>query len=200
MRLILQSETYQRSSETLYQNEKDSRYYSHFYPRRLKAEILLDSVAQVTSVPTTFSIDRRNANRGTKESYPMGFRALQLPDSNIASYFLKSFGRADRIATCECERTNEPSMAQALHIANGDTLNDKLSTKGNRIDQLLDSKQPDEQVIAEAYLLALARQPSPAEKAKAAELLAGAPAEDRRATLEDLFWSLMSSKEFLFQH
>jgi len=61
----------------------------------------------------------------------MGFRALQLPDSNIASYFLKSFGRADRVATCECERTNEPSMAQALHLANGETLNQKLAQKDN---------------------------------------------------------------------
>jgi len=200
MRVILQSETYQRSSETVYQNEKDTRYYSHFYPRRLKAEILLDSVAQVTAVPTTFAIDRRNANKGTKDIYPMGFRALQLPDSNIASYFLKSFGRADRIATCECERTNEPSMAQALHIANGDTMNVKLAAKGNRVDQLLDSKQPNEKVVEDAYLLALARQPTVAERSKATELLTSAPTEDRRATLEDIFWSLMSSKEFLFQH
>jgi hypothetical protein len=200
MRVILQSETYQRSSETIYQNEKDTRYYSHFYPRRLKAEILLDSVAQVTAVPTTFNIDRRNANKGTKDTYPMGFRALQLPDSNIASYFLKSFGRADRIATCECERTNEPSMAQALHIANGDTLNDKLAAKDNRVDQLLNSQQPNEKLVQDAYLIALARQPTDAEKTKAAELLATAPPADRRATLEDLFWSLMSSKEFLFNH
>lgn len=200
MRVILQSETYQRSSETIYQNEKDTRYYSHFYPRRLKAEILLDSVAQVTAVPTTFNIDRRNANKGTNTSYPMGFRALQLPDSNIASYFLKSFGRADRIATCECERTNEPSMAQALHISNGDTLNDKLATKDNRVDQLLNSNQPDEKLVEDAYLIALARSPSPAEKTKATELLATAPAADRRTTLEDLFWALMSSKEFLFNH
>ncbi|MCW0219267.1 MAG: DUF1553 domain-containing protein [Prosthecobacter sp.] len=200
MRVILQSETYQRSSETIYQNEKDSRYYSHFYPRRLKAEILLDSVAQVTAVPTTFNIDRRNANKGTKDTYPMGFRALQLPDSNIASYFLKSFGRADRISTCECERTNEPSMAQALHIANGDTLNEKLSTQGNRVDQLLNSKEPNEKIVEDAYLIALARKPTAAEKTKVTELLATASPTDRRTTLEDIFWSLMSSKEFLFQH
>jgi hypothetical protein len=200
MRVILQSETYQRSSETIYQNEKDTRYYSHFYPRRLKAEILLDSVAQVTAVPTTFNIDRRNANRGTKTSYPMGFRALQLPDSNIASYFLKSFGRADRIATCECERTNEPSMAQALHIANGDTMNDKLAAKGNRVDQLLNSNQPNEKLVDEAYLIALARAPTSAEKTKATEVLSTATEADRRTTLEDLFWALMSSKEFLFNH
>jgi hypothetical protein len=200
MRTILQSETYQRSSVTVPENINDLRYGSHYVPRRLKAEVLLDTISQATAAPTTFKIDRRNANRGIADSYPMGFRALQLPDSNIASYFLKSFGRADRVATCECERTNEPSMAQALHIANGDTMNAKLAEKNNRLDALLASKQPDEKIIEEAYLLTLTRPPSAKEKQKATELLATAKPEERRVTLEDLFWSLMSSKEFLFNH
>ncbi|MBL9183784.1 MAG: DUF1553 domain-containing protein [Verrucomicrobiaceae bacterium] len=200
MRTILQSETYQRSSITLPENISDLRYGSHYVPRRLKAEVLLDTVSQVTAAPTTFKIDRRNANRGTADAYPMGFRALQLPDSNIASYFLKSFGRADRVATCECERTNEPSMAQALHIANGETLNQKLAQKDNRLDALLTSKQPDAKIIEEAYLLTLTRAPTDRELEKATALLTTAKPEDRRVTLEDLFWSLMSSKEFLFNH
>ncbi len=200
MRTILQSETYQRSSVTLPENITDLRYGSHYVPRRLKAEVLLDTVSQVTAAPTTFKVDRRNANKGTSDSYPMGFRALQLPDSNIASYFLKSFGRADRVATCECERTNEPSMAQALHIANGETLNLKLSQKNNRLDALLAGKQPDAKIIEEAYLLTLTREPTEREKAKATQLLATAKPEDRRTTLEDIFWSLMGSKEFLFNH
>ncbi|MBK8092114.1 MAG: DUF1553 domain-containing protein [Verrucomicrobiaceae bacterium] len=200
MRTILQSETYQRSSITQPENITDLRYGSHYVPRRLKAEVLLDTVSQVTAAPTTFKIDRRNANRGTADAYPMGFRALQLPDSNIASYFLKSFGRADRVATCECERTNEPSMAQALHIANGETLNTKLAQKDNRLDALLTSKQPDAKIIEEAYLLTLTRAPTDRELEKATALLTSAKPEDRRTTLEDLFWGLMSSKEFLFNH
>jgi hypothetical protein len=200
MRTILQSETYQRSSVALAENASDLRQGSHYVARRLKAEVLLDAVSQVTAVPTTFRMDKRNANRGTGDSYPMGFRALQLPDSNIASYFLKSFGRADRVATCECERTNEPSMAQALHIANGDTLNQKLEQKDNRIASLLAAKLPDEKIVEEAYLLTLTRLPTEKEMAKATELLKSAAADDRRATLEDIFWSLMGSKEFLFHH
>jgi hypothetical protein len=200
MRAILQSETYQRSSLTRPENAGDTRYGSHYVPRRLKAEVLLDTVSQVTAAPTTFKIDRRNANRGTADAYPMGFRALQLPDSNIASYFLKSFGRADRVATCECERTNEPSMAQALHLANGETLNQKLAQKDNRIDALLASRQPDAKLIEEAYLITLGRLPTERELVKATPLLADAKPADRRAALEDLFWGLMSSKEFLFQH
>ena len=200
MRTLMQSETYQRSSVTVPENIHDLRYGSHYVPRRLKAEVLLDTISEVTAAPTTFKIDKRNANRGTSESYPMGFRALQLPDSNIASYFLKSFGRADRVATCECERTNEPSMAQALHIANGDTLNQKLAQKDNRLDALLTSKQPDAKIIEEAYLLTLTRQPTERELTKATQLLTTAKPEDRRTTLEDIFWSLMGSKEFLFNH
>ncbi|MEZ5384910.1 MAG: DUF1553 domain-containing protein [Prosthecobacter sp.] len=200
MRAILQSETYQRSSVTVAENISDLRCGSHYVPRRLKAEILLDTISQVTAAPTTFKIDKRNSNKGTSESYPMGFRALQLPDSNIASYFLKSFGRADRVATCECERTNEPSMAQALNIANGETLNQKLAQKGNRLDALLSSKEPEAKIIEEAYLLTLTREPTERELTQATQLLATAKPEDRRTTLEDIFWSLMGSKEFLFNH
>ncbi|GDY20144.1 S-layer protein [Verrucomicrobiota bacterium] len=198
MRTILQSETYQRSSLALPENQADTRYLARFYPRRLKAEVLLDAFSAATAVPTTFRIDARNANRGLGRMYPEGFRALQLPDSNVASYFLKSFGRPERLATCECERTSEPSMAQALHLANGDTLNDKLAKKGNRLDQLLAKKMSDQELLEETYLLTLNRPPTPAEKAKLTQILA--TAADRRPALEDLFWSLLSSREFLFNH
>ncbi|MBI3882384.1 MAG: DUF1553 domain-containing protein [Verrucomicrobia bacterium] len=200
MRAILQSEAYQRSSVALPGNRDDSRYYARFYPRRLKAEVLLDALSQATAVPTDFRIDARNANKGLGRMYPAGFRALQLPDSNVASYFLKSFGRPERVNTCECERTSEPSMAQALHIANGETLNDKLAKKGNRIDTLLAKKLPDDQLVEETYLLIVNRLPTAAEKTKMAKTLAAAPESDRRAAVEDIFWSLLSSREFLFNH
>ena len=200
MRLILQSQTYQRSSEALPANAKDLRYGSHHVPRRLKAEVLLDAASQVTGVPTEFKLDRRNANRGTAERYPAGFRALQLPDSNIANYFLKSFGRADRIATCECERSNDPSMAQALHLSNGDTLQEKLTQKNNRVDALLKLGDQPAAMFSEAYLSALCREPSARESKKLLALWQDCPAAERRALLEDVLWGLMSSREFLFTH
>ncbi len=199
MRAILQSETYQRSSVPLAGNQDDTRFYARYYPRRLMAEVTLDAVSQVTGVPTAFRMDHRNANKGLGDFYPMGYRALQLPDSNTASYFLTSFGRPDRIKTCDCERTNEPSMAQALHLANGDTLNQKLEAKGNRLEKLVGLE--DEKVVDEAYLVALSREPSEREKGAMEKALGEAktPA-DRRIALEDIFWSLMSSREFLFNH
>ena len=200
MQTILQSATYQRSSVALPGNKDDKRFYSRYYPRRLKAEVLLDAVSQVTAVPTTFRVDKRNANRGLGDAYPMGYRALQLPDTNTASYFLNSFGRPDRKQTCECERTNEPSMAQALHLANGDTLNQKLSAKDSRVDQLLMSGKSNEQIIEEAYLLAVSRWPSAAESKAMVALLAGATEKEKRQALEDVFWSLMSARDFVFNH
>jgi hypothetical protein len=146
-------------------------------------------------------MDKRNANRGLGDSYPMGYRALQLPDSNTASYFLTSFGRPDRVQTCDCERTNEPSMAQALHIANGDTLNVKLAAKDNRLSKLLAANLPDAQLVDEAYFLTVSRPPTAQEKTGMLALLAGAKTpEDKRTALEDAFWSLMSAREFFFNH
>jgi hypothetical protein len=201
MRAILTSETYQRSSIARPENKDDGRFYARYYPKRLMAEVMLDAVSQVTAEPTNFRMDKRNANKGIGESYPMGYRALQLPDTHTVSYFLNSFGRPNRVQTCECERTNEPSMAQALHIANGDTLNQKLSAKDNRVDQLLASGKSDPALVDDIYMLALSRPPTDPERAGLCKALADAstPA-DKRPIVEDILWSVMSSREFLFNH
>ncbi|MDB6072722.1 MAG: hypothetical protein JWO89_362, partial [Verrucomicrobiaceae bacterium] len=200
MRVILQSQAYQRSSVPMAENQADRRFYSRYYPRRMMAEVMLDAVSQVAAAPTAFETNRRNANKKNGEAYPMGYRAVQLPDSNTTSYFLNTFGRPDRERTCECERTNEPSMAQALHIANGDTLNKKLSQPGNRLDVLLTSGKTDAQIVDEACLLALSRHPTEMEKPRMTTLLASAKPEEKRMVLEDLFWGLMSSRDFVFNH
>jgi hypothetical protein len=200
MRAILQSETYQRNSETLPGNVADARYYSRYYPRRLMAEALLDAYSQVTGVPTEFRRDLRNANRGIGDRYPVSLRALQLPDANVASYFLKTFGRADRLQTCDCERSEEPSMAQALHIANGDTLNPKLAAKDNNLAKLIADKKTNEEILDEAFLSTLSRPPTATERTRSLKLLADAGEADRRVALEDLYWGLLSNKEFLFNH
>jgi hypothetical protein len=194
MRLILQSATYQRSSQPLPDsaglagNAADRRFYSRYYPRRLMAEVMLDATSQVTAEPTMFP------------GYSPGTRAIQLPDSNIDSYFLKSFGRPDRTNTCECERSAMPSMAQVLNISNGDTINQKLQAKGNRIDQLLKADTPDEKIIEELYLSALSRYPTDTETGQLRAALSGAGADTKREVIEDLYWGVLSSKQFLFDH
>jgi hypothetical protein len=200
MRAILQSETYQRSSVALKENAPDKRFYSHYYPRRLSAEVLLDTYSQVTDVPTEFRVDLRNENRGLGDKFPVGFRATQLPDTRVFSYFLKTFGRPDREKTCECERASEPSVAQVLHVVNGDTLNQKLAEKNNRVNHWIKENMPAEKIVEDAYLVSLSRLPSKTEKTKMIATIESADPKDKRAAIEDALWALLSSREFLFNH
>jgi hypothetical protein len=200
MRAILQSETYQRSSQTLPENVADTRFYSHYYPRRLSAEVLLDAYSQVTGVPSDFVTDLRNQNRGLGDKYPTGFRALELPDTKIFSYFLKTFGRPEREKTCECERSATPSMAQVLHLVNGETVNKKLEAKDNVITRQLAAKEPAPDLVETAYLSALARLPDQTEKDRMLAAITQTPDGERRSAVEDVYWAILSSKEFLFNH
>lgn len=191
MRAILQSETYQRSSKPLPENQADTRFYSRYYPRRLMAEVLLDAISRVTGVSTPF--DRSDGGK-----YPAGWRSMQLPDVSADSYFLTTFGRPERNITCECERTADPSMTQVLDISNGDTINKKLDASDCRITRWIDGKTAPEQIIEHAYLIAFSRFPTTQERAKLAKIIRASA--DRRSAVEDMFWALLSSKEFLFNH
>ncbi|MBI3868990.1 MAG: DUF1553 domain-containing protein [Verrucomicrobia bacterium] len=200
MRAILQSETYQRSSKPLKENAGENRFYSRYYPRRLNGEVMLDAFSQVTDVPTDFQIDLRNANAGLGQKYPPGLRALQLPDTRVFSYFLKTFGRPEREKTCECERSSEPSMAQALHLANGDAINKKLASEKSVASRIARDAAPAGRIVEEAYLSALSRMPSETERQRMVESLESAAPAERRARVEDIYWALLSSREFLFNH
>ncbi|MBX3414023.1 MAG: DUF1549 domain-containing protein [Pirellulales bacterium] len=188
MREILRSATYQRASEPTSGNEADTKHYAHYYPRRMMAEVMIDAFSQVTGAPTEFP------------GYPAGWRALQLPDSSVDSYFLKTFGRPERVITCECERVADPSMVQVLHMSNGDAINRKLVVAKNRIGELIESGAGDPAIVEDLYLSALSRMPAPEERQQIIDLLAATPAEERRAAIEDLYWGILSSKEFLFNH
>jgi hypothetical protein len=205
IRLILQSQTYQRSSATTPMNAADRKYFSHYYPKRLMAEVLHDAVCQVTEVPSRFTeIEYSGADKRPTDFYPEGTRALQLYDSAVASTFLKNFGRNQRRITCECERTDEPSVVQVLHLSNGTTLNEKLAKKGSVVDILLDphgEARSTAQLVDQAYLRSLCRFPSPSERDRlVAELDSSGDPQERRILVEDLLWSLLTSREFLFNH
>ncbi len=187
MRQILQSTTYQRVSAPLPENKGDERFYSHYYPKRLKAEVLLDAISQVSGIATEFK-DR-----------PKGMRALQLPDVAVDSYFLKAFGRPDRLITCDCERSDEPSMTQVLHLYNGDTVNKKLRQAGSVLDKAMEEADIGKS-IDHLYLSALSRFPSAKERESLIQEINNTKPEERRAVLEDLYWSVLSSREFLFNH
>ena len=169
------------------------------------AEVLLDAVSQVTEVPTEFKeIEHDGADLKDTEEYPLGTRAMELYDSAVVSRFLSTFGRNKRDIVCECERTNKPSMVQVLHIANGTTINEKLKSKSSCVGKLFEdatNKDLDvESAIENAYLSTLSRPPTEEEITLLLTELADLDREELRLAIEDLYWSLMSSREFLFQH
>lgn len=202
MRQILQSATYQRSSIPEADNNTDSRYYSRYYPRRLMAEVMLDAISQVTDVPTEFNkIAFPGADIRDTKFYASGTRAIQLYDSAVQSYFLQTFGRNQRRITCECERSDEPSMVQVLHISNGTTINGKLQSKDNQLDKWLTEYADDHTgMLDQIFLSSLSRYPRPNEKQKMVSLLKAAKPKERRILLEDIVWGILSSREFLFNH
>ena len=188
MKLILQSETYQRSQEVLPANQADERFYARYYPKRLSAEVLLDATSQVTGVPSQF------------KDQPAGTRAIQLPDASIDSYFLDTFGRPERLLTCTCERADEPSMTQVLHLTNGTTLQEKLESPNGVLAQMLEANAENQEIVNNLYLSAFSRFPTEAEQQHVLPFLNGTSGEERRLALEDLAWSILTSREFLFQH
>ncbi len=186
MRLLLNSRAYQLSSTTRLMNEKDTRFYSHYYARRLSAEVLLDALARSTGVADEFP------------GYPVGVRAVQIPDPSLKSYFLSLFGRSERLTACACERTGEVTMPQLLHLQNGDSVVRKVSAAGGRLAALLKSGKTDAQVVEELFLATLSRLPTAAEVgAVRAALAEGDP---REVALRDVYWALLNSKEFAFNH
>jgi hypothetical protein len=203
IRRIMNSATYQRSSAPAAGAEGDDRFYSHYLIRRLPAEVILDAYSQVTGVSTPF--DTLRTGQGTvavvpTALYPKGVRAQQLPDVHLVSRFLDAFGRPERAQTCSCERTQDGSVGQALHLNNGQTLNDKLRAKESLVSRWLHTKASDEEVIGDLFVRALSRPPTPAERTKLMGLLADSAKADRREALEDLTWGVLTGREFLFNH
>jgi hypothetical protein len=203
IRTIMNSATYQRSSEPSPANVSDDRFYSHYLIRRLPAEVILDAYAQITGVPTPFTLlhDGSTSGRTPYGGSPLGTRALQLPNSQVVSDFLDEFGRPERVQTCSCERQQDSSVAQALHLDNGTTLNDKLRAKDSLVGKWAKDKVADEDAVRRLFVLALSREPTPGEMRKMTRLMAkGAedPTATRHDVLEDLFWGVLTGREFLF--
>ncbi|MFM8252345.1 MAG: DUF1553 domain-containing protein [Planctomycetota bacterium] len=192
MRLIMNSRAYQMSSETLSTNATDTRFHSHYYARRMPAEVLLDGISQVTGLPESFP------------GYPLGLRAIQVPDPGADSYFLGLFGRSERTTACACERSGEVTLPQLLHLQNNDGLLQKVRSADGLLAGLLKRESDAQKVIEECYLITLGRFPAAAEKTTLLGSLGGTAAwateAERNEAFQDLLWALLNSKEFAFQH
>jgi hypothetical protein len=201
VRTIARSQVYQLSAIPNQYNAVDKQNFSRYYPKRLTAEVLLDAVNQVTKSQNQFA------------GLPAGTRAVQLPDNsfNAASYFLTVFGRPDSSSACECERSQDASLAQSLHLLNSKDVQEKLTNdKAWAATLASDKQQADEMKIRELYLAAFARSPEADEmalarghvekKRLAAKEAKQEPAIGERQAYEDIIWALINTKEFLFNH
>jgi len=188
---IAGSRAYRLSSQPNKSNRLDTQSYARFYPRRLKAEVLLDAFSQVLDVPTVFPGDR-----GGK--FPAGTRAIELPDENVSVHFLDVFGRPDRRSACECERTDDPALAQALELVSSKEIQRKLSEKTGYALRLGANKKSHSENIAELFVRVFSRRPLEKEAAAALEYLESE--SDRKAAYQSLLWALLATNEFLFIH
>jgi hypothetical protein len=188
MRLILNSRTYQLSARTVRGNETDTRFYSHYYARRLPAEVIADAISAATGVPDKF------------DGFPVGLRAVQVPEPTVSSYFLTLFGRSERVTACACERSGDVTLPQLLHLQNGDEMNKKIQHPEGRLKALLTSAKlatDKPGLVEELYLVTVGRRPSAAETERVLTQLGEAKPEE---VLPDLFWALLNTKEFAFNH
>ena len=200
VRTIVTSSTYQLSAIPNSHNAGDKQNFSRYYPKRLSAEVLFDAINTVTKSDANWA------------NLPAGTRAVQLPDNsyNTSSYFLQVFGRPDSASACSCERSQDASLAQSLHLLNSKDIQAKLTAEKGRAAVLAaDEKRTDEAKVGELYLWAFSRPAESSEVSTAKDHIekkvtkaadADAKKKAKREAYEDIVWALISSKEFLFNH
>ena len=200
VRTIVTSSTYQLSAIPNSHNAGDKQNFSRYYPKRLSAEVLFDAINTVTKSDANWA------------NLPAGTRAVQLPDNsyNTSSYFLQVFGRPDSASACSCERSQDASLAQSLHLLNSKDIQAKLTAEKGRAAALAaDEKRTDEAKVGELYLWAFSRPAESSEVSTAKDHIekkvtkagdADAKKKAKREAYEDIVWALISSKEFLFNH
>jgi hypothetical protein len=185
-RLMLNSNVYQLGSEPTEGNNKDRQNFARYYGRRMIAEVFLDSVDQATGTKTKFN--------GVASSA----RAVDLPHENFGSHFLDTFDRPRRVTGCECERSSGATLAQVLILANSDETENKIADGQGIVAQLVKNQTTAEEIVDELYLRSLSRFPTPAEREKAKYFIDAL--ENKTEAYQDLLWTLMNSREFMFNH
>ncbi len=184
-RTLLNSRTYQLTSGTTESNENDVQNFSHASYKAMPAEVLLDAICQTTGVSEKFN------------GWPEGYRAIQIWDNRMPSYFFRIFGRPARVSVCECERSNQPSIAQSLHLLNSPEIMAKVQHRQGRARKLSISQSSPDEGIEELYLASLSRLPTDRERELMKTAFEGA---NRRAAVEDILWALLNSKTYIFNH
>lgn len=186
LRRITTSYVYGLSSTPNQTNVADTRNYSRHYRTRLRAEVLLDAVCDITNLPESFS------------AMPPASRAVELWTVRSQSIFLDTFGRPDPNQDPPCERTSDTSVTQALHLMNAEKLHRKVIENNGQIAKWAVSKKSNEEILDELYLSVYSRFPTEKEKTVCAKLFRD-KSITRREVLEDILWTLINTPEFVFK-
>lgn len=186
-KLILSSRAYQLSVEVNQSNELDQQNFSHARWKAMSAEVLLDAISQATGVDESFN------------GWPDGYRAIQIWDNRMPSYFFRIFGKPQRVSVCECERGTEPSIAQALHLMNAPETMAKLRSRFGAVRRLVESNLSEADIVDELYLSTLSRFPVAEERELMVSVFAD-PLSSRQTAVEDILWTLINTREFVFNH
>lgn len=187
IRQIVTSQVYQLDSLPTDANKYDQQNYARFYGRRMIAEVFHDAVCQATGSKARF------------DNMASSARAIDLPHEGFGSYFLDTFDRPRRVTGCECERSSNATLGQVLLLANSDEIENKIADGNGHIAALVKEKKSDQECIEDIYLATLGRMPQPAEMTKTSTYLTKF-SDNRQQALEDVLWSLLNSKEFMFNH
>lgn len=186
IRTICTSYVYGLSSLPTERNVADRQNYSRHYRTRLRGEVLLDAVADITAVPDSFL------------AMPSGSRASQLWTARVQSVFLDTFGRPNPNQDPPCERTSDTTVTQTLHLMNAPQLHQRVTSDEGLVAQLAKSQLSTEKVVEEIYLLVYSRLPDEAEREIGRQLFAEQETSRRQAA-EDLLWALLNTPEFMFK-
>ena len=183
---IMKSHVFGLSTIPEERNVSDVKNYSRYYRQRLRAEMLLDAVNDVLDVSEDFA------------AMPPDSRATQIWTHRASSLFLDTFGRPDPNQDPPCERTTDSTTPQILHLMNSPRLNSKLTSDKSRVEDLAKSEKSNEEIVEEIFLLAYCRFPAPKEIENALAIFPSESGAERRHAVEDLFWALLNTPEFLF--
>jgi len=186
IKTITSSYVYSLSSVPNERNVADTRNYSRNYRQRLRAEVLLDSLSQITGIPDSFS------------ALPPGARAKEIWTTRVTSLFLDTFGRPDPNQDPPCERSSDSTVTQTLHLMNAPALHSKVTSDKGLAAQLAASERPVDEIIDELYLAIYSRFPNDKERETCRQVFASA-SDERRHSCEDLMWALMNTPEFMFK-
>ncbi|MBN68004.1 MAG: S-layer protein [Gimesia sp.] len=190
IREITNSYAYRLSANPNETNAEDSQCFARYYPKRLSAEVLLDGISQVLDVPTVFP--------GGPGVFPEGMRAVNLPDENVRFNFLDVFGRPARTSACECERTVDPALSQALELVNSKEIQRKLTDKNGYVEQLATNQKTHSDNVHEIFVRTLSRPPSTSEVETAVKYLNSE--KNRHEAYRSLVWALLATNEFMMNH